>query len=63
MLHGSRDRVVSIADKEWLLARLKAAYPERLATLRVLEGGDHCCTNHADVVRADMITFFNSTLG
>jgi len=56
--------VVSIAEKEWLLARLKAAYPERLATLRVLEGGDHCCTNHADVVRADMITFFStSTLG
>ena len=63
MLHGSRDRVVSIAEKEWLLARLKAAYPERLATLRVLEGGDHCCTNQADVVREDMITFFKSTLG
>ena len=63
MLHGSRDRVVSIADKEWLLAKLKSGHPERLATLRVLEGGDHCCTNQADVVREDMITFFKSTLG
>ncbi len=61
-MHGTRDRVVSIADKEWLIERLTSLRPGRKASLRLLEGGDHCCTGDADVVRADMIAFFNEVL-
>jgi pimeloyl-ACP methyl ester carboxylesterase len=61
-MHGTRDRVVSIADKEWLLAKLTSLRPGRSASLRLLEGGDHCCTGHADVVRSDMIAFLSDAL-
>jgi pimeloyl-ACP methyl ester carboxylesterase len=61
-MHGTRDRVVSIADKEWLLAKLTSLRPGRSASLRLLEGGDHCCTGHATEVRSDMIAFLTATL-
>jgi pimeloyl-ACP methyl ester carboxylesterase len=61
-MHGTRDRVVSIADKEWLLAKLTSLRPGRRASLRLLEGGDHCCTGHAGEVRRDMIEFLSQTL-
>ena len=57
-IHGTHDRVVSIADKDWLLAKLRTLRPGRDASLRLLEGGDHCCTGHADEVRRDMLAFF-----
>jgi pimeloyl-ACP methyl ester carboxylesterase len=61
-IHGTRDRVVSVSDKEWLLAKLTGLRPGRSASLRLLDGGDHCCTGHSDVVRDDMIAFFSETL-
>ena len=61
-MHGTRDRILSVADKEWLLAKLTSLRPGRSASLRLVEGGDHCCTQHSDVVRSDMIAFFSETL-
>lgn len=62
IVHGERDRVVDTADKQWLLARLLEAGNEREASLRIIEGGDHCCTGHFDAVRDDAISFFQRTL-
>jgi alpha-beta hydrolase superfamily lysophospholipase len=62
IVHGARDRVVATADKAWLLARFKEAGHDREASLRVIEGGDHCCTGHFDSVRADASDFFTRTL-
>lgn len=61
-LHGTRDRIVSIADKEWLLAKLRGFRPARDASLRLLEGGDHCCTGHAEEVRRDLLAFMTCVL-
>jgi dienelactone hydrolase len=62
ILHGSRDRVVSLADKEALMGKLLEASHEREVSMRVIEGGDHCCTSFFDIVREDAIEFFNRTL-
>lgn len=62
MLHGSRDRVVAVADKEWLLQKLQGFAHHRQLSLRVIEGGDHCCTGHYDVVRDDVVEFFRQEL-
>lgn len=62
MLHGGRDRVVSTADKEWLLARLQEAPHRREASLRIIDGGDHCCTGHSATVRDDAVSFFQRCL-
>ena len=67
IVHGDRDRVVSVADKMWLLEQLQATANLRQDTrheisLRVINDGDHCCTGHADVVRQDLIAFFTRTL-
>ena len=59
--HGRRDRVVALADKQWLFARLSEA-PGRRATMTVFDDGDHCCTNHIPEIRADMIAFFRERL-
>lgn len=62
MVHGERDRVVSTTDKQHLLATFKAAPHAREASLRVIAGGDHCCTGHYDAVRDDAVEFFSRTL-
>lgn len=62
MVHGERDRVVSAADKHHLLAALQAAKHDREATLRVIAGGDHCCTGYYDEVRDDAVGFFSQVL-
>ncbi len=62
IVHGERDRVVDTADKRWLLARLEEAGRPREASLRVIEGGDHCCTGHFDAVRDDAVSFFERSL-
>lgn len=62
MLHGSRDRVVAVADKEWLLKSLQEFPHDRHLSLRVIEGGDHCCTGHFDAVREDLVQFFKQEL-
>lgn len=62
ILHGERDRVVDTADKHWLLERLQEAGHPREASLRIIAGGDHCCTGHFDAVRDDALEFFTRTL-
>jgi 2,6-dihydroxypseudooxynicotine hydrolase len=62
MVHGERDRVVDTADKRWLLERLLEASHAREASLRIIDGGDHCCTGHFDAVREDAVEFFRRTL-
>ncbi len=62
IVHGERDRVVDTADKVWLLDQLKLAPHDREASLRVIAGGDHCCTGHFDSVRDDAVEFFSRTL-
>jgi alpha-beta hydrolase superfamily lysophospholipase len=62
MVHGERDRVVSTADKQHLLAQFQGAGHEREATLRIIAGGDHCCTGHYAAVRDDAVDFFSRVL-
>lgn len=62
MVHGERDRVVSTADKYRLLATFEAAPHVREASLRVIAGGDHCCTGHYEAVRDDAVGFFSRVL-
>lgn len=62
MVHGERDRVVSTADKRLLLAQLEASGHPREASLRVIAGGDHCCTGHYAAVRDDAVDFFSRVL-
>lgn len=62
IVHGERDRVVDTADKYWLLDRLQQAEHDREASIRVIAGGDHCCTGHFDAVRDDAVDFFKRTL-
>jgi alpha-beta hydrolase superfamily lysophospholipase len=62
IVHGARDRVVSTADKEWLRDQLARRRPPRDISLRVIEGGDHCCTAHASDVRTDAVAFFRRAL-
>lgn len=62
MVHGERDRVVSTADKQHLLAQFEAAAHDREASLRIIAGGDHCCTGHYAAVRDDAVDFFSRVL-
>lgn len=62
IVHGERDRVVSIEDKVWLRDRLDAWHSDRDHSLRIVEGGDHCCTGHATLVRDDAAAFFAAQL-
>jgi alpha-beta hydrolase superfamily lysophospholipase len=62
MVHGERDRVVSTADKQHLLAAFQSAPHDREASLRIIDGGDHCCTGHYDAVRDDAVAFFSRVL-
>ncbi len=62
IMHGARDPIVSVRDKEWLRDQMLAGIPDRDVTLIVEPTGDHCCTGHADAVRADAAAFFTRTL-
>lgn len=62
MVHGERDRVVSTADKQHLLDAFTAGAHDREVSLRVIAGGDHCCTGHYDAVRDDATGFFSRVL-
>ena len=61
-MHGGQDRVVSLADKNWLHERLQKRHPACEASLRILEAGDHCCTGQAGEVRRDMLDFLTRVL-
>lgn len=62
IVHGERDRVVATDDKRWLEGRLLLRDTALEASLRVIPGGDHCCTGHFDTVRDDAVGFFSETL-
>jgi pimeloyl-ACP methyl ester carboxylesterase len=63
IVHGGRDRVVSLLDKEWLRSRLEALGNVPDVSVQVYPDGDHCCTGHAEEIRADMAAFFQEHLG
>lgn len=60
IVHGTKDRVVSMADKDWLRDRLTAL--GSTVEVKVIDGGDHCCTGHIPLVRQDMADFFTRAL-
>lgn len=63
IVHGSKDRVVSLADKQWLADELNRLQAASEVSTRVFEGADHCCTNEIPEVRRDMAAFFTRVLG
>ncbi len=63
VVHGSADRIVSLADKQWFYETLKAAPNCAGAELRVFDGADHCCTAEIPELRRDMCDFFTRHLG
>jgi pimeloyl-ACP methyl ester carboxylesterase len=58
IMHGGRDRVVAVSEKEWLRDRLLQFGRVPEASLEIIPGGDHCCTGHAAEIRADLTDFF-----
>jgi 2,6-dihydroxypseudooxynicotine hydrolase len=62
IMHGGRDRVVNVADKQWLRDRLLHFGNAPDVSLEVIPGGDHCCTGYATQIRADMAAFFRRHL-
>lgn len=62
ILHGGSDRIVKLEDKVWLRDKLRDLAPDIDVSMRVIEGGDHCCTGHADEVRKDSAAFFAKML-
>ena len=63
IMHGGNDRVVSVADKEWLRDKLLGFGRAPHVSLEVIPGADHCCTGHAERIRSDLTSFFRSQLG
>ena len=63
IMHGGNDRVVSVADKEWLRDKLLGFGRAPHVSLEVIPGADHCCTGHAERIRSDLTSFFRSRLG
>ena len=62
IMHGGNDRVVSVADKEWLRDKLLGFGRVPHVGLEVIPGADHCCTGHAERIRSDLTSFFRSQL-
>jgi dienelactone hydrolase len=62
IVHGGRDPLVPVADKEWLWNELHRLRPGRRAELKVYGAGDHCCTAHAEDIRHDSGRFLAETV-
>lgn len=62
IMHGGNDRVVSVADKEWLRDKLLGFGRAPHVSLKVIPGADHCCTGHAEPIRSDLTAFFRAEL-
>ncbi|MHA6264891.1 alpha/beta hydrolase family protein [Arenibacterium sp. CAU 1754] len=62
IVHGTRDRVVALADKEWLRDTFHNLDVVRDLSMRVIENGDHCCTGDIPEIRRDMAGFFRAQL-
>ncbi|MGV8953220.1 MAG: alpha/beta hydrolase family protein [Cypionkella sp.] len=58
IVHGDHDPMVPVSDKQWVLDTLVALRPGEDLSLKVIPGGDHCCTGNADEVRNDAVRFF-----
>ena len=54
--------MVSPVEKQWLHDRLMQLGRAPDVSLEIIPGGDHCCTGHADEIRADMTEFFSRRL-
>jgi pimeloyl-ACP methyl ester carboxylesterase len=63
IVHGSKDRVVALTDKQWLAEELKRIGSAAEVSTRVFDGADHCCTGEIPEVRRDMAAFFTRVLG
>lgn len=63
VVHGTKDPVVRLADKEWLVENLRRLHPDGDIALKIFAGGDHCCTGQAAEVRSDAADFFVRVLG
>jgi len=62
IVHGGKDPLVPVSEKEWLRDKLKSLHPDQDVSLLVFPDGDHCCTGHALEVRNDGAAFFSRTL-
>ena len=63
IVHGSKDRVVALADKQWMSDELNRLGAASEVSTRVFDGADHCCTGEIPEVRRDMAAFFTRVLG
>ena len=62
IVHGGRDRIVAVGEKQWLHDRLVELGHAPYVSLEIVPGGDHCCTGHAAMVRTDLAEFFSRHL-
>jgi len=62
IVHGAKDPLVKVRDKEWLRDTLLGTRPEQDVSLLVYPDGDHCCTGHGAEIRADGAAFFARVL-
>jgi len=58
IVHGEKDPIVKLQDKEWLHDELRRLHPDSDITMRVCPNGDHCCTGEAADIRCDATNFF-----
>ncbi len=63
IVHGGKDPLVKVRDKEWLRDTLLELHPGQDVTLLTYPDGDHCCTGHGAQIRVDGAEFFRATLG
>ncbi|MFI9762645.1 alpha/beta hydrolase family protein [Streptomyces sp. NPDC051963] len=63
IVHGAKDPLVKVRDKQWLRETLLTMHPEQDVTLLTFADGDHCCTAHGAEIRADGAAFFSRVLG
>jgi predicted esterase len=62
IVHGGRDPLVPVSDKEWLRDELRRLHPGLDVELQVYDDGDHCCTAYAAQTRDDAASFFSRVL-
>ncbi len=62
IVHGRKDPLVTIRDKEWLRDSLQTRHKDQEVTLKIYDDGDHCCTGHAVEIRRDTAEFFHRAL-
>lgn len=58
IVHGAKDPLVPVSDKQWLRQTLRFLHPEQDVSMMVFPTGDHCCTGQAAEIRQDAAAFF-----